>query len=87
MSRDDICAQCMHLKTKGFPELMAAGKGRCTGYDTFLVKPSDPDVAWNMRACIWFIRDRATREARERWIEKRRAIEQNNNEAQSKTKG
>lgn len=87
MSREDICAQCMHLKTKGFPELMVQGKGRCAGYDTFSGKPNNLDVAWDMRACIWFIKDWATREARERWIEKRRTIEQNNNEAQSKTKG
>jgi hypothetical protein len=87
MNRDDICAQCAHLKTKGYPELMAAGKGRCAGYDTFLTKPKNLDVSWNTKACIWFVKDRATREARERWIEKRRAIDQNNNDAQAETKG
>jgi len=86
---EDICAQCKNLTGKGYREQWAAGKGRCTGYDDGMAQLRDPFVAWNARACIWFDRDKdpKRREAREQWIEERRAKEQNNNEVVPETKG
>lgn len=87
MNRDDICALCANFKVRDYPELMKEGKGRCTGYDTFLRKPDNLDLGWNTKACIWFNKDWKNRDAREQWAEKWRIKEQNNNEVQPETKG
>lgn len=85
---EDICAQCEKLTTKGYPEQMAAGKGRCTAYDDDIRPLTDPFVAWNTRACIRFNQVYGSaRELRLRWIERRQNKEQNNNEVQTETKG
>lgn len=80
---EDICARCENLTTVGYPEQMAAGKGRCTGYDVGFAQLRDPIVAWNLKSCVHFARA-PDQEARTKWIEKQQA-KQNNNEVQSKT--
>ncbi|GEM_PF-2634781 len=72
---DDICAMCEHLTTKGYPEYMARGEGRCTGYDGSATPLTNPFVTWNNRACVLFDRERdpEARAVRERWIAKQKA--------------
>lgn len=83
---EDICARCENLTTKGYPKEMAQGKGRCVGYDIGFAQLRDPFVSWNQPSCIRFAKaDDLT--ARERWIGKWQAREDNDNEAQPKTKG
>lgn len=69
---DDICAMCDNLTTKGYPEHMARGEGRCTGYDGSTTPLTNPFAAWDQPACVLFTRAPAgpAREARERWIAK-----------------
>jgi len=86
-SSKDICAQCKHFKMKEYPQHAAVGIGRCTGYDGRIAPLDNPFLPWGTAACSRFSRDWQTRAAREQWIEKRRAKEQNNNEVQPETKG
>ena len=85
---DDICAMCESLTTKGHPEQMARGEGRCTGYDGSFTPLANPFVAWNTPACVLFTRsaDEEARAARRRWIEKQEA-KQETNDVQTETKG
>lgn len=68
---DQVCAECQHLTTKGDPEQMVHGKGRCTGYEGY-APLKNPIVPWNQRACRLFrwARDMAPRK---RWMEKQKA--------------
>lgn len=87
MNRDDICAQCTNFRVRDYPDLMNEGKGHCVGYDAFPRRPNNLDLPWNTKACIWFAKDWTNREAREKWAEKWRLKEQNNNAVQPETKG
>jgi len=85
---DDICAMCENLTTKGHPEHMARGEGRCTGYDGSFTPLANPFVTWDTAACVLFTRALGSdaRAARERWIEKQQAKSENN-DVQTETKG
>ncbi len=85
---DDICAMCESLTTKGHPERMARGEGRCTGYDGSFTPLTNSFVSWNNPACVLFTRaaGEKARAARRRWIEKQES-KQETNHVQTETKG
>lgn len=69
---EDICARCENLTTKGYPEQMAKGRGRCCGYDSGFAQLRDPFVAWNTKSCIYFAKA-PDQEAGAKWIAKQEA--------------
>lgn len=81
----EICGRCKHFTTIGYPELKARGEGRCTGYDGTSYELRDPFLSWDHRRCVYFAWATPMM-PRNAWIEKQQA-KQNNDEAQTETKG
>jgi hypothetical protein len=85
MTWEEICGRCKHLTTIGYPDLMARGEGRCTGYDGAAYQLKNPFVTWNHRVCVHFTWA-SPMAAREPWIKKQQEKEKKN-EVQPETKG
>lgn len=83
---DEICALCKHFKMKEFPSHARVGIGKCVGYDKARVPLANPWLPWKTKACVHYARPENKAE-RVEWVERRRAKEQNNNAAQTETKG
>lgn len=84
-ARNEICALCGHFKMKEYPEHAKVGLGRCTGCAA-RVDVIAPFLPWKSLACGRYT-PAANVGDRQAWIEKRRALEQNNNAAQTTMKG
>lgn len=81
----EICALCGHFKMKEYPEHAKVGLGRCAGRAA-RVDMIAPFLPWKTPVCDRYA-PAANAGDRQAWIEKRQALEQNNNAAQIETKG
>lgn len=80
-----VCALCSHFKMKEYPEHAKVGLGRCAGHAA-RVDVIAPFLPWKTPACGRY--SLATNVGdRQAWIEKRQALEQNNNAGQTKAEG
>lgn len=78
----DLCARCDRLDLVTDLAQVKMGRGRCLGHEGG--SPSRPAfAAWNDQACVLFIPARQMA-ARERWVEKWQAKQQNEVETEAK---